>query len=231
MTPTSTGPPPKLPQITLFFGPEFPGFENTCHVLKANLKNGRVTSWAIGKAKHCDFPVNSLTISRKHCTIYFDRVKGTWFILDGGEYPDTPQSPASYSPSANGTWLSRSGYGRDNFKRLEPANEEPIEPGSRIMLGPDLRFRVVTSYDEYPSLPKDPWPPELWPHIVPKGQPKSLEPAVKRELHAQASANAPWQTQLGLGLFDRIAGLSTGKLMILIVGLLAGLAIVLIIRQ
>jgi pSer/pThr/pTyr-binding forkhead associated (FHA) protein len=211
-----------VPQIALHFGPEFPGYEGTFKVLKALFKNGEIVrSWSIGLAPYCDIQVSSLTMSRKHCTIFFDRTKGAWFLLDGGEHPDTPESVASYSPSTNGVWVSRSGFSRKDFYKINPGEADIIEPGSRIMLGPDLRFRIAVAYDGYPSYPHEPWLVEDWPRIVPrdsKPQPQ-IQPEIKKELHQQAAdlANAPWQAELSAHALDRAATMPLGRLVLLLI--------------
>lgn len=170
-----------LPTIALCFGPEFPGLAGQRHSLTASKERpGRVVAWTIGRLKHCDFRSTGTTISRVHCTIYYDRSFQHWYLVDGGEYPD---GDPSFSPSHNGVFLDGS--------KIPPGNPESLEVGSKILLGPDLRHKIVVAATVDDTFSRDPWDSEGWPEVRKKDEPPAISTEVRKELHQQAIKKQP----------------------------------------
>ena len=115
-------------------------------------KGGARPAWTIGRRKEfCDIAIDSRRrhISSIHATIFFDPSANSWYLLNGGTYPEDSNRPGEYVPSLNGIWLNgkrlESVAGADGRYIPDPA---PLSPQDRIWFGAGLKMLIGSSIDD-----------------------------------------------------------------------------------
>lgn len=154
-------------------------------------KTGDRPAWVLGRdAEVCDFPLNPKNnprlgyISGLHCTIYYDHSARSWYLLNGGSYPDSKKGKrGGYAPSLNGVWL--------NGKRQDASpNEEgryvpdptPIKPQDMLWLGPGCKILIVGSLT--PTVVPEVWESDGWQRLAPP--PAKVDPKLEAALQEQS---------------------------------------------